>query len=97
MTDRFLRVARLALAALVCAVVPVGAQDAGKAPQAAPQAAPIANLWRDNWDDVIWPATVAYSKLSYNELPAICRSCCIQRLSQINFICGEIEGGKSFF
>lgn len=64
---------------------------------AAPQAYPIANLFRDDWDTKIWPETIKYSELNYNELPPICRTCCIQRLSQINSICGQIVKQKSFF
>jgi radical SAM protein with 4Fe4S-binding SPASM domain len=66
---------------------------------AAPQAYAIGNLWRQSWVE-IWDKVIAYSHLSYKDLPPICRECCIQRLSQINMICGEIEksaDGKSFF
>lgn len=67
--------------------------------QAAPQAYALGNLWRDDWYGVIWPAVVAYTELKYTELPPICRSCCIQRLSQVNSICDQIasENDKSFF
>ena len=68
---------------------------------AAPQAYAIANIWDDpSWDFDIWPKVVAYSRLKYSDLPPICRECCIQRLSQINSICGEMEKSvtdKSFF
>ncbi len=68
---------------------------------AAPQAYAIGNIFRDDWEGKIWPDTIAYSKLDYHELPPICRTCCIQRLSQINSICGKMQEdkveGKSFF
>lgn len=71
--------------------------------QAAPQAYSLGNIFlggwsfQNNWDENIWPAVVTYSKLNYKELPDICRSCCIQRLSQINSIVDQIDSSKSFF
>jgi len=48
--------------------------------------------WSETWKNV-----VAYSKLEYKDLPSICRSCCVQRLSEINEVCDGIETKKSFF
>lgn len=63
---------------------------------AAPQAYALGNLWKDHWDDKIWPEVVRYSQLSYSELPKVCADC-IQRLSQINSVCGQMECKKEFF
>jgi radical SAM protein with 4Fe4S-binding SPASM domain len=65
--------------------------------QAAPQAYALGNFLRDDWDTEVWPKVIEYSQLNIKELPPICRSCCIQRLSQINRICDEIKSEKSFF
>jgi len=62
-----------------------------------PQAYPVGNIWRQGWDFEIWPAVIKYSQLSYRELPPVCRECCIQRLSQINSICGQLTEGQNFF
>jgi radical SAM protein with 4Fe4S-binding SPASM domain len=64
--------------------------------QAAPQAYALGNARNDVWEQ-IWGRVVEYSQLLYKDLPPICRECCIQRLSQINAVCGQIKGGKSFF
>jgi radical SAM protein with 4Fe4S-binding SPASM domain len=66
---------------------------------AAPQAYPVGNLHRDDWGEKIWPEVRRYAKLSYQELPPICRSCCIQRLSQTNMIVDQLEAQnqKEFF
>jgi len=63
---------------------------------AAPQAYALGNLWRQEWE-TIWTAVVEYSELNIKDLPPICRECCIQRLSQINSICDQMETGKTFF
>jgi len=67
--------------------------------QAEPQAHALGNLWDSNWHSEIWPAVVEYSRLNYKELPPICRTCCAQRLSQINSICGDLDrmSPTSFF
>lgn len=65
--------------------------------QAAPQAYALGNIFTDSWRELIWPKVVEYSKLNIKDLPEICRTCCAQRLSQINKVCGEIHTGKSFF
>jgi len=66
--------------------------------QAVPQAQALGNLWVDSWD-AIWEEVLKYSKLNYKELPEICRTCCIQRLSQINSIVDQLQAqdSKSFF
>ena len=65
---------------------------------AAPQAYAIGNLWVEQWES-IWQKVIAYSELNIKDLPPICRECCIQRLSQINSICDQIEkqSEKAFF
>ncbi len=63
----------------------------------APQAYKVGNLWADHWDRAIWPNVINYAKLSYQELPRVCRECCIQRLSQINHVCGRMPEGQQFF
>lgn len=66
--------------------------------QAQPQAYSLGNIWgATDWDLDIWPKVIAYSQLNYRDLPPICRTCCIQRLSQINSICGQLKSEKSFF
>lgn len=64
---------------------------------ATPQAYALGNIWRDSWVLKLWPAVIEYSELNIKDLPEICRSCCIHRLSQINYICGEMKDGKNFF
>lgn len=62
---------------------------------AAPQAYALGNLWHDPWER-IWTRVIEYSELEYEALPNVCRDC-IQRLSQINMICGELKCKKEFF
>lgn len=63
-----------------------------------PQSYAIGNVWRDEWD-AVWKAAVAYSELNIRVLPEVCRSCCVQRLSQINSIVDQLPEpeAKSFF
>lgn len=61
-----------------------------------PQAYALGNIWRDSWGEKIWPNVIDYSRLQYSDLPKVCRDC-IQRLSQINSICGQLECKKEFF
>lgn len=65
--------------------------------QAAPQAYALGNIFAHSWPGAIWPKVIEYSRIAYKDLPPICRECCIQRLSQINNICGQIVSEKSFF
>jgi radical SAM protein with 4Fe4S-binding SPASM domain len=60
------------------------------------QAAALGNIHQDNWRD-IWMAVMAYSNLPLKDLPEICRTCCVQRLSEINNVCGNLPLTKSFF
>jgi radical SAM protein with 4Fe4S-binding SPASM domain len=62
----------------------------------APQSYALGNI-KDSWP-VIWHEVIAYSRLTINQLPPICRSCCVQRLSEINMVCDAVESmGKLFF
>ena len=55
---------------------------------------PAEDMTMDQWDRVI-----DYSKLTIRELPEICRTCCAQRLSQINHVADSLEAAPalSFF
>lgn len=44
----------------------------------------------DDWA-VVWKAVTEYSRLSIDDLPEICRTCCVQRLSEINYVCDRID------
>jgi len=61
-----------------------------------PQTLALGNIFSEPWD-AIWPRVVEYSKRDIENLPAICRTCCVQRLSEINHICDSLPLGKSFF
>jgi radical SAM protein with 4Fe4S-binding SPASM domain len=61
------------------------------------QAEPLGNIFSDSWS-AIWREVISYSKISIDDLPAICRTCCVQRLSEINAVCDvTIPNSKSFF
>lgn len=61
-----------------------------------PQSAALGNIFSDKWE-AIWERVVEYSRIEIEKLPAICRTCCVQRLSEINQTCDQIPTGKSFF
>ena len=63
-----------------------------------PQANSLGNIYKEPWP-VIWDRTVEYSRLELAQLPDICRSCCVKRLSEINGLCDEAvnSSGQSFF
>lgn len=49
-----------------------------------------------DWES-IWDRVIDYSERDIKALPSICRTCCVQRLSEINHICDSIKTKKSFF
>lgn len=64
--------------------------------RAGPTAHALGNIFTDSWDEV-WSAVVAYTRLDIAELPEICRTCCVKRLSEINHVCGKLSLTPSFF
>ena len=60
------------------------------------QSKTLGNIFTDAWP-AIWAQAVSYSKLTLNELPPICKTCCVKRLSEINHACDNMPSGKSFF
>lgn len=61
-----------------------------------PQAFALGNILTETWP-TIWQKVVEYSQIEIDKLPDICRSCCVQRLSEINYICGQLKREQSFF
>lgn len=66
--------------------------------RATAQGASLGNILRQPWG-AIWQSVVAYTKIAVEDLPPICRTCCVQRLSEINHVCGAMQtfSNKSFF
>ena len=62
----------------------------------APLADGLGNIFLDPWEQV-WQQVVAYSRLPVALLPDVCRTCCVQRLSEINNICDKLTMSPSFF
>jgi len=67
----------------------------------APTAAALGNMLTEPWRQV-WDRVIDYTKIAVADLPDICRTCCVQRLSEINYVCGEIQrewpqGSKNFY
>lgn len=62
------------------------------------QANTLGNIFIDDWKTV-WGAVVEYSKLSIDNLPPICKTCCVKRLSEVNNVCDNLSltKSKSFF
>jgi radical SAM protein with 4Fe4S-binding SPASM domain len=56
----------------------------------------LGNIYVDEWRDV-WREVVVYSELDISQLPDICRTCCVKRLSEINNLCGDLPLTNSFF
>lgn len=54
--------------------------------RSAAQGAALGNIFTDHWDRTLWPAVVAFSERKRLELPEVCRTCCVKRLSEINHI-----------
>jgi len=64
--------------------------------RAEPQAYDLGNIFLQPWEE-IWSAVVKYSQLDIAKLPEICRTCCVQRLSEINHVCDQLRTEQSFF
>lgn len=60
-----------------------------------PTAQALGNI-AEPWDKV-WASVVKFTRVEVENLPDICRTCCVQRLSEINHICGKLSMSKSFF
>jgi len=61
-----------------------------------PTAYSLGNIFTQPWPE-IWQTVCEYSKLDIRLLPDVCRTCCVQRLSEINHVCGTMPQGQSFF
>lgn len=64
--------------------------------RAAPQGADLGNIFNDSWK-TIWAAAYAYSLRPRRDLPDVCRTCCVQRLSEINHVMEAAPSVASFF
>lgn len=64
--------------------------------RSAAQGATLGNIYTEEWQN-IWERVVEYSEKPLHNLPDICRTCCVQRLSEINNVCGNLPLTKSFF
>jgi radical SAM protein with 4Fe4S-binding SPASM domain len=64
--------------------------------RAAPQGADLGNIFNDPWP-AIWTNAVRYSLTPRRHLPDVCRTCCVQRLSEINHTMDNAPQGQSFF
>jgi radical SAM protein with 4Fe4S-binding SPASM domain len=60
------------------------------------QGTALGNIYSEEWS-VVWQRVVAYTKRDVSQLPEICRTCCVQRLSEINHTCGNTPLTPSFF
>lgn len=60
------------------------------------QGAALGNILTDHWSDV-WSRVVSYSRKDLADLPQVCRTCCVQRLSEINAVGDAAPSGPSFF
>jgi radical SAM protein with 4Fe4S-binding SPASM domain len=61
-----------------------------------PEGYALGNFMYEPWPD-IWARVIEYSRKELKDLPPICRTCCVQRLSEINHVCDAIPTGQSFF
>lgn len=63
-----------------------------------PMTRQLGNLYRDTWHH-IWANAIKFSHLQLPALPEVCRTCCVQRLSEINHVCDIISqfNNKNFF
>lgn len=64
--------------------------------RSAPQAYALGNILAERWP-LIWDRVQTYSRIQIADLPEICRTCCVQRLSEINHICDRLTNERSFF
>lgn len=55
-----------------------------------PQAPACGNFLTEPWWQV-WARVVEFSRRELEDLPAVCRTCCVQRLSEINNVVDAIE------
>jgi radical SAM protein with 4Fe4S-binding SPASM domain len=62
-----------------------------------PTATALGNILTDDWDAAVWPAVKRWSEIPREELPEICRTCCVKRLSEINQAYDDAPSGQSFF
>ena len=64
--------------------------------RSAAQGAALGNVLTESWASV-WAAARSYSQVTRDKLPEICRTSCVQRLSEINYIAEQAPAGQSFF
>jgi radical SAM protein with 4Fe4S-binding SPASM domain len=65
--------------------------------RASAQSNNLGNIFEDDWNR-IWARVVDYSRIKRAELPEVCRTCCIKRLSEINHVHDYLlTDTKSFF
>lgn len=64
--------------------------------RSAAQGAALGNIFAESWA-AIWAKATAYSTIPRRELPRICRTSCVQRLSEINHLMEAAPRGPSFF
>lgn len=50
-----------------------------------PRARSLGNIFIGSWSK-IWAEAIVYSKIKRAHLPEVCRTCCIKRLSEINYV-----------
>lgn len=61
-----------------------------------PTAAALGNILSEPWP-AIWAKATEYSRIKRESLPEICRTCCVQRLSEINHVVDNTPTNQSFF
>ncbi len=65
--------------------------------RASAQANTLGNIFTDEWPD-IWDNVIEYSEIKRAELPEVCRTCCVKRLSEINHVNDYlVDTTQSFF
>ena len=50
-----------------------------------PRSRSLGNIYQNSWS-YVWENVVAYSEIRKAELPEVCRTCCVKRLSEINHV-----------
>jgi len=62
-----------------------------------PRARSLGNIYKQAWPE-IWDNVVAYSEIKKANLPEVCRTCCVKRLSEINHVHDYVvNSDPSFF
>jgi radical SAM protein with 4Fe4S-binding SPASM domain len=64
--------------------------------RSSPQTIGLGNIFENTWLQ-IWDKVTKYSEREFCDLPKICQTCCVKRLSEINNVCDSIANEKSFF